>query len=302
MEINEKLNRFMEAVFMVALVGILIFASDISILSLGMIPILFTSYIFTNSFFRFAMIFVASAIVSFLYIDVIDSLILFGLLFLISLVFYLAIKYIKSDKKQIITGAIIFSLIFIGIYAYGMQKEGVSLELLAREVKEIFEKNLDYKLSLEVYKLSLSLYPSMLALLSFIYALFGLKLIRNYSSIKTGKYKDLSGINEIRIEKGDIFVIIGLLALIYCLSYMCKLNLTYVKINILLIIIEILALNGFSAYDYIIAKSNLPLSRGFQWFFIIILLQFLLVLFIILGFIDIILDVRKKRSLYEKQR
>ena len=142
----------------------------------------------------------------------------------------------------------------------------------------------------------------MFTFFSVIYSILGIKLIRNYVNIKEGSLEDLDNINEIRIENKDILTIAAFMAIIYIVCNFLKLNMTYVRVNILAILVEILAFNGLSAYDYMISKSNIPLSRGFQCFFIIILLQFLIILFIILGFIDIILDVRKKRSFNEEQR
>ncbi len=173
---------------------------------------------------------------------------------------------------------------------------------MAENLKEYLENSLDYNFSLDVYKLSLALFPSMFTFFSVIYSILGTKLIRNYVNIKEGSLEDLDNINEIRIENKDILTIAAFMAIIYIVCNFLKLNMTYVRVNILAILVEILAFNGLSAYDYMISKSNIPLSRGFQWFFIIILLQFLIILFIILGFIDIILDVRKKRSFNEEQR
>lgn len=302
MDINKKLNNIVEAVFMLSLIGILVFVSNISIIPLALVPVLFSIYIFRNGFGKFFLVFVLSFSTSILYLDLYDSFAIFISIFAISLLFTLAIKYIKSDKAEIVLVTIILSLIFVGLYVFAMQKEGLSLDDLAVSMKEYLESSLDYNFSLDIYKLSLSLFPSMFTFLSVIYSILGIKLIRNYVSIKDGNLEDLNNINKIRIENKDILTIVTFMAIIYIVCNLLKLNMTYVRVNILAILVEILAFNGLSAYDYMISESSIPLSRGFQWFFIIILLQFLIILFIILGFIDIILDVRKKRRFNEEQR
>lgn len=302
MDINKKLNNIVEAVFMLSLIGILVFVSNISIIPLALVPVLFSIYIFRNGFGKFFLVFVLSFSTSILYLDLYDSLAIFISILAISLLFTLVIKYIKSDKAEIVLVTIILSLIFVGLYVFAMQKEGLSLDDLAVSMKEYLESSLDYNFSLDIYKLSLSLFPSMFTFFSVIYSILGIKLIRNYVSIKDGNLEDLNNINKIRIENKDILTIVTFMAIIYIVCNLLKLNMTYVRVNILAVLVEILAFNGLSAYDYMISESNIPLSRGFQWFFIIILLQFLIILFIILGFIDIILDVRKKRRFNEEQR
>lgn len=302
MDINKKLNNIVEAVFMLSLIGILVFVSNISIIPLALVPVLFSIYIFRNGFGKFFLVFVLSFSTSILYLDLYDSLAIFISILAISLLFTLAIKYIKSDKAEIVLVTIILSLIFVGLYVFAMQKEGLSLDDLAVSMKEYLESSLDYNFSLDIYRLSLSLFPSMFTFFSVIYSILGIKLIRNYVSIKDGNLEDLNNINKIRIENKDILTIVTFMAIIYIVCNLLKLNMTYVRVNILAILVEILAFNGLSAYDYMISESSIPLSRGFQWFFIIILLQFLIILFIILGFIDIILDVRKKRRFNEEQR
>lgn len=300
MDINKKLNKVIEVIFMIALVGILVFVSNISIISLGLVPVLFSIYIFRRGYLKFLLVFILTSLAGFLYMDLFDNLAIFSVFLLLSLVFSLNIKYLKTDKAQIVCTAIITCLIFIGLYKLSMYKEGLSLDDLANGVRQMVEMNYDYKFSTEAYKLSLSLYPSIFAFFAMIYSLLGIKVIRNYINIKDGSLKDLEKVNEIRIEKKNLLTIGVFVAIIYIVSKILRIEEAYIRVNIFAIILEILAFNGLSAYDYMIARSNIPLSRGFQWFFIIILLQFLLVLFIILGFIDIILDIRKKRSLNEK--
>lgn len=300
MDINKKLNKIIEVIFMIALVGILVFVSNISIISLGLVPVLFSIYIFRRGYLKFLLVFILSGLTGFLYMDLFDNLAIFSVLLLLSLVFSLNIKYLKTDKAQIVCTSIITCLIFIGLYKLSMYKEGLSLDDLANGVRQMVEANYDYKFSTDAYKLSLSLYPSIFAFFAMIYSLLGIKVIRNYINIKDGSLKDLEKVNEIRIEKKNLLTIGVFVAIIYIVSKILRIEEAYIRVNIFAIILEIFAFNGLSAYDYMIARSNIPLSRGFQWFFIIILLQFLLVLFIILGFIDIILDIRKKRSLNEK--
>lgn len=152
---------------------------------------------------------------------------------------------------------------------------------------------------LEYIKLSIGLYPSFFAFFSFIYSLIGIKLIRNYVSIKLALVDDLKNANELRLEYKDMLGFVAFVGISYMVAFIFKLDMNYIYLNLFGIFLVVMAFNGLSTYDYMISKSSIPVSRGFQWFFIIILLEFLLIFFVILGFIDIILDIRKKRSLNE---
>lgn len=301
MDINKNLRKIIELVFMSALVSLIIFSSNISLLILGMGPILLSIYVFKNGLVDFILLGITSLIFGLLYMSLSEASMLMGVIFLIALIFCLPIKYIKSDKIQIIISFIFVSLLLIGFYTYGLMKENTNLDSLARELKAIVETSIDYKMDIEIYRTSLSLYPAIFTFFSFIYTLISIKLIRNYISMKIEGFSDLTKINELRITYKD-FVFIGLICILaYGLSYLLRLNMTYASLNIIAIFLELLAFNGLSLYDFLISRSNIPLSRGFQWFFVIILIQFLLIFFVILGFLDIILDIRKKRSLNEKQ-
>lgn len=300
MEINKNLRKIIELVFMSALVSLIIFASNISLLILATAPVLLSIYLFKNGFAEFILLGITSLIFGLMYMSLSEACMLTLAIFLVCLILSLPIKYIRSDKLQILTSFVLISLVLIGFYTYGLMKEKVDFDSLARQVKLLVESSIDYKMDIEIYRASLSLYPAIFAFFSFIYTLLALKLIRNYASIKLDGFKDLTKVNEQRISYKDLLIIGLACVLAYGFSYLFKLNMTYASLNIIMIFLELLAFNGFSLYDYMIARSNIPLSRGFQWFFVIILIQFLLIFFVILGFIDIILDIRKKRSLNEK--
>lgn len=301
MEINKNLRKIIELVFMSALVSLIIFVSNISLLILATGPVLLSIYFFKNGFAEFILLGITSLVFGLMYMSLSEACMLTLAIFLVSLILSLPIKYIRSDKLQILTSFVLVSLILIGFYTYGLMKENVDFDSLARQVKLFVESSIDYKMDIEIYRASLSLYPAIFTFFSFIYTLLAIKLIRNYISIKLEGFSDLTKVNELRISYKDLLIIVLTCILAYGFSYLLKLNMTYASLNIIMIFLELLAFNGFSAYDYMIARSNIPLSRGFQWFFVIILIQFLLIFFVILGFIDIILDIRKKRSLNEKQ-
>lgn len=299
MGINENYKKVIEPIFMVALISILIFLSNVSLLILATGPILLSIYIFKYGYKGFLITFVGTFILGLLYMDIKDLIVLVGLIFLLSLCFYLPIRYQRDDKREILTVFVLITFILVASFSFGLVKEGLSLDYLASEIKGIVEGSLEYELPIEYVKLSIGLYPSFFAFFSFIYSIIGIKLIRNYVSIKLDLVGDLKKANELRLEYKDILAFVAFSALSYLLALLFKLDMNYVYLNIVGIILVVLAFNGLSAYDYMISKSSIPLSRGFQWFFIIILLEFLLIFFVILGFIDIILDIRKKRSLNE---
>lgn len=299
MDSNENYKKVIEPIFMVALMSILIFLSNVSLLILATGPILLSIYIFKYGYKGFLTTLLGTFILGLLYMDIKDLIVLVGLIFLISLCFYLPIRYQKNDKREILTVFILLTLILTASFSYSLVREGLSLDYLANEMKGIIEGSLEYEMPVEYIKLSIGLYPSFFAFFSFIYSLAGIKLIRNYVSIKLDLVDDLKKANELRLEYKDLLVFVAFAGLSYLLAFLLKVDMNYVHLNILGIILVLVAFNGLSAYDYMISKSSIPVSRGFQWFFIIILLEFLLIFFVILGFIDIILDIRKKRSLNE---
>ncbi|MDU2558133.1 MULTISPECIES: hypothetical protein [Anaerococcus] len=299
MGINENYKKVIEPIFMVALISILIFLSNVSLLILATGPILLSIYIFKYGYKGFLLTFVGTFILGLLYMDIRDLIVLVGLIFLISLCFYLPIRYQKNDKRQILTVFILLTLILTGSFSYSLVKEGLSLDYLANEMREIIEGSLEYDMPLEYIKLSIGLYPSFFAFFSFIYSLIGIKLIRNYVSIKLALVDDLKNANELRLEYKDMLGFVAFVGISYMVAFIFKLDMNYIYLNLFGIFLVVMAFNGLSTYDYMISKSSIPVSRGFQWFFIIILLEFLLIFFVILGFIDIILDIRKKRSLNE---
>lgn len=299
MGINENYKKVIEPIFMVALISILIFLSNVSLLILATGPILLSIYIFKYGYKGFLLTFVGTFILGLLYMDIRDLIVLVGLIFLISLFFYLPIRYQKNDKRQILTVFILLTLILTGSFSYSLVKEGLSLDYLANEMREIIEGSLEYDMPLEYIKLSIGLYPSFFAFFSFIYSLIGIKLIRNYVSIKLALVDDLKNANELRLEYKDMLGFVAFVGISYMVAFIFKLDMNYIYLNLFGIFLVVMAFNGLSTYDYMISKSSIPVSRGFQWFFIIILLEFLLIFFVILGFIDIILDIRKKRSLNE---
>lgn len=299
MGINENYKKVIEPIFMVALISILIFLSNVSLLILATGPILLSIYIFKYGYKGFLLTFVGTFILGLLYMDIRDLIVLVGLIFLISLCFYLPIRYQKNDKRQILTVFILLTLILTGSFSYSLVKEGLSLDYLANEMREIIEGSLEYDMPLEYIKLSIGLYPSFFAFFSFIYSLIGIKLIRNYVSIKLALVDDLKNANELRLEYKDMLGFVAFVGISYMVAFIFKLDMNYIYLNLFGIFLVVMAFNGLSTYDYMVSKSSIPVSRGFQWFFIIILLEFLLIFFVILGFIDIILDIRKKRSLNE---
>ena len=70
----------------------------------------------------------------------------------------------------------------------------------------------------------------------------------------------------------------------------------YLLGNLVLLTMMFFVVNGVSLFDYILKNSTIPLTRGFQWFFIVILIQIFLIPLIILGILDVFIDFRARRK------
>ena len=130
---------------------------------------------FKNGFAEFILLGITSLIFGLMYMSLSEACMLTLAIFLVCLILSLPIKYIRSDKLQILTSFVLVSLVLIGFYTYGLMKEKVDFDSLARQVKLFVESSIDYKMDIEIYRASLSLYPAIFAFFSFIYTLLALK-------------------------------------------------------------------------------------------------------------------------------
>lgn len=296
MNINENINKKVNILFFICLISILTLAASDSFLMLATIPIIFAAigldygpkdfFIILLGSFLIGLIFESIKSVTFFYLPIlILSLIQIGL-----------IKSKFSDKKQILINFVITSFIFIAIYKYQMLEEGLTINDMANELKEVLAPSIDYDIPDEVYKTSFAMYPSILSALAMLYSLFSLKLVRNYLAYKN-KAADIKNLNKFRIDRKE-FVILLIIAggVYFILSTVLNIEPTYISANLISIVILLVILNGILTYDYLnMARSGGILSRGMQWFFIIIFFYFFMIIFFIIGLADIFVDFRNRR-------
>ncbi|MDO5047886.1 MAG: hypothetical protein Q4D88_04980 [Anaerococcus sp.] len=289
-----KINGLVDIIFFVGIIFLLLILSGTSLIFLALLPILLSILALSKGLGKFFLSLSLTFSLGLLYRSLEDLLGPLILITLLSLSFIFLIRFIKNDKVQISLAFLVTSLILIGFYRISLYRLGLSLDDLARELRLVVEEAVSYDLDFSYYKLSIGLYPTVFSLISFAYSLLAIKLIRNYLSIAYGIGEDLLKVNNMRIEKKDLLIISLGLFLAYFLARISGAR-TYVEINILGIMLVVLFFNGLSVFDYMISKLNLPLSRGIQWFFILVLIQILAIFFLILGFADIILDIRSER-------
>lgn len=294
MNINENINKKVNILFFICLISILTLAASDSFLMLATIPILFAAigldygpkdfFIILLGSFLIGLIFESIKSVTFFYLPIlILSLIQIGL-----------IKSKFRDKKQILINFVITSFIFIAIYKYQMLEEGLTINDMANELKEVLAPSIDYDIPDEVYKTSFAMYPSILSALAMLYSLFSLKIVRNYLAYKN-KASDMKNLNKFRISKREFAIMLAIAAgLYFILSAVLNIEATYISANLFSIVTLLLILNGILTYDYLTMSKAGILSRGMKWFFIIIFFYFFMIIFLILGIADIFVDFRSK--------
>ncbi len=296
MNITKNINKIINILFVICLISILMVVSTDSLVLLLSIPIVLVAIKLNYGFVELISILVASIIVGYLFMDI--ETLGFEVIPILLLTLILAIisKSNLSDKNQIALNFLLTSIIFIGLYKYQMVYRGLDLSKMADELKEVFEQNTEYAIPDKTYELSVSLYPAILSSLSLIYAFISLKLVRNFMAYKN-KGSDMIALNMLRISKKDFIILVIISIGIYLVvPALFAINQEFVMANIIWILNSILLLNGMSVYDYLISRRRSNLSRGMQWFFVIILFYFFAILFMIIGIFDIFLDFRARRE------
>ena len=293
---RNKINRIIEPVFVIALSLISLYLSKTSMIFIGLIPILFAIFYFNEGLISFLLGAAATYLMGLFFIDKDQMILAFMPLVLISIGFIIPIAIKGTDKSQIITGFIIASLVFIFLYKYKMLVQKTNIEDLAINLKANFEKAYPYDLDLDVYRYSVAAYPAVLAAISLIYSIIAVKIIRNYLAYKTEAYLDITNLDDLRMNFKGLALIFLIEAVIYFLASKWGVDKIYILINLIFINFAFFAINGASLFDYILRNSKLPLSRAFQWFFILILLQVLVLPLALFGFLDIFIDFRRRRK------
>ena len=133
----------------------------------------------------------------------------------------------------------------------------------------------------------------MIASLSLIYSAISLKIIRNYLAYKKIG-KDMVALRDIRLDKKDFSTIIIASIILYFIVRFLGVKDIYIRTNLIWICLSILLFNGMGVYDYMLSMRKSLLSRGLQWFFVIVFFYIFAVFFVIIGFADIFIDIRNK--------
>lgn len=296
MTLTKNINRITEPIFVIALSLICLYFSKRSFIFIGMIPILFAIFYFNEGILSFLLAACGTYFLGLVFVDrdaltmSLIPLLLIGL----SLIILIGLKF--SARVEIIATFVITSIIFIFLYKYRMLEEGLSLDSLAVNLKESFESTYPYSLDFEIYRLTVGLYPSILGFLSMIYSILSVKLIRNYLSIKDESYTDITNLDELRMNQKDLIILILVDLVIFYLGKFFGLKEVYLFGNLLLLTMMFFIINGASLFDYMLKNSSLPLTRSFQWFFMLILIQVLIIPLVIFGFLDVFLDFRARRK------
>lgn len=292
---TKKINRIIEPIFVIALSLISLYLGKTSFIFVGLVPILFAIFYFNEGFLSFLLGALGTYLVGLFFLDR-DGLILGILpLILISISFIIPIAIKASDKSQILTGFVVASLIFIFLYKYKMLMDKVTIEDLALNLKENFEKAYPYKLDLEIYRMTTAAYPAVISSISLVYSILAVKLIRNYLAFRTKTYTDIKNLDDLRIKPKGLIILFLIEAIICFLANMWGVDNTYILVNLVFINFAFFAINGASLFDFVLRNSKLPLSRAFQWFFLLILLQVLVLPLALFGFLDIFIDFRRRR-------
>lgn len=296
MTLTKNTNRIMEPIFVIALTLLCLFFSEKSLVFIGMVPILFTIFYFNEGILSFLLGAFGTYLLGLIFVDkdALSMSLIALLLISLSLIVLIGLKF--TARVQIIGTFVITSLIFIFLYKYQMLEKGLSIDKLAINLKENFEDLYAYRLDFDIYRLTTSLYPAILAWVSMFYAILSVKIIRNYLSIKDEGFTDVKNLDELRMNPKDLVILFIIEVAIYFLGKFFAIKDLYLFGNLILLALMFFAINGASLFDYILKNSKLPLSRGFQWFFMLILIQVFIIPLLIIGIADIFIDFRARRK------
>lgn len=293
---TNKMNRIIEPIFVIAMSLISLYLAKTSFVFLGLVPILFAIFYFNEGFLSFLVGALGTYLMGLFFIDKDDLILALLPIILISFAFIIPIAIKVDDKNQILTGFIISSLVFIFLYKYKMLVDKLSLENLALNLKENFEKIYSYNMDLDIYRLTVASYPAVIASISLAYSIASVKLIRNYLAYRTDSYTDIRNLDDLRINLKGLVAIILIEVLIYYMASLWGIDRSYIIINLVFMNFTFFVINGLSLFDYLLRKSKLPLSRAFQRFFLLVLFQVLALPLAIIGMLDIFIDFRRRRK------
>lgn len=288
-----NINKLVDVLVMIALLSSLLAFTDGSMAIFLTCPILLALIYLSRGRKQYFLIFLGSMLMGLLFTDLTSIFYNMLALGIISLLFIGLTKSDYSDKNQILISFAVISLLFIIFYKISMLEEGLTIESMAIKLKEIIQANTSYDFDMEIYRQSVAMYPSILSGIGLLYSIFSLKVIRNYLAYK-GLSDDMKSLNSIRITRKDAIIFLVIATVIYLIFKRLGINSTYIIANIIWIMFILLLLNGLLIYDYLMSENRTLLSRGLSWFFIIIFFSFFAIFFIMLGLMDMILDIRRR--------
>lgn len=296
MTLTKKINRLIETIFVMSLTLICLFLSQRSLIFVGMIPIIFAIFYFNEGIISLLTGIFGTYFMGLVFVDS-DTLFMNLLPLIFSSIGLIVVIGLKlSDRAEILSSFIISSLIFIFIYKYKMYVDNTTIDDLAVNLKANFESIYPYTLDLDLYRFTSSLYPALLAWVSMFYSILSVKLVRNYLAYKSDSYTDIKNLDQLRINIKDLIILLIIELVIFYLGKFLGIKDIYLLGNLVLLTMMFFAVNGVSLFDYILKNSTIPLTRGFQWFFIVILIQIFLIPLIILGILDVFIDFRARRK------
>ena len=293
MEISKNINKIVDYLSIGAIITVLLLVTDGSVMLFATCPILFALVYLTKGFKEFGISLIMAIVFAFLFIspDVIATDLV--PIFLISLLFIAMTRSTISDKYQILISFLVISLILIIAYKLAMVEAGLDITKLANDLYDELKLSTSYDLKLEYIESVFALYPAMIASLSLIYSAISLRIIRNYLAYKKIG-KDMVALRDIRLDKKDFSTIIIASIILYFIARFLGVKDIYIRTNLIWICLSILMLNGMGVYDYMLSRRKSLLSRGLQWFFVIVFFYIFAVFFVIIGFADIFMDIRNK--------
>lgn len=290
-----NINRIIGPIFLACLTLICLYFSKVSLIFMGIIPMAIAISYFDEGFIS---LIISLGLVFFLGTSFIDLKALkesFLPLLIVGLGLIGIISLVGPSKRQIFLVFALVTLVFSFAFKYQMVENGLSIEVLATRLKEMTEERFAYSYPVEIYKLLAASYPSIIGALGLIYGILSVKLIRNYLSFKDSPIEDTGSLNRIRISIKDLFVLAVIYVLIYFVLDFLGVDRDYILINLIFLALILFIANGLSLFDYTLAKSKLPLSRAFQWFFMLILFQVLVIPILLFGILDVFVDFRLRR-------
>lgn len=296
MTLTESVNKITGAIFIACLSLISLYLSRYSLIFMALIPVVLALTSFREGFLS-ALVKVGFTYISalvFLNIEQINTS--YIPLVLVGLIFVILISLKIPDKYQIFLAFVLISLVFIFLFKIEMIENKLTIDKMALDFKQMVESSYSYRFDLDIYKKACALYPSLISMIVMVYSVLSIKLIRNYLSFMDKGIEDIKELDQIRVEFKDLLGLTLIFVIIYFLASFMNIERTYILSNLIFISMIILVANGLSLFDYMLKKSSLPLTRAFQWFFMIILFQVIFIPLLFFGFADIFIDFRSRRK------